>query len=157
KALAHVRAGETFDGLLPRFLERQRARLKPKSYEETQRYLLAHAKPLHGLAVDSIERRVIATRLAEIEKSSGPVASNRARASLSAYFTWLAREGYVDANPVSFTNKAVENGARQHVPSGADLRAIWMALDADEYGTILKLLLLTGARRDEIGGLRWSE
>src|SRR5262249_10541929 len=26
-----------------------------------------------------------------------------------------------------------------------------------EYGTILKLLALTGCRRDEIGGLRWDE
>ena len=33
---------------------------------------------------------------------------------LSGYFTWLAREGYVSANPVAYTNKAVENGA----PSG---------------------------------------
>jgi integrase len=79
------------------------------------------------------------------------------RASLSAYFSWLAREGYIDANPAAFTNRAVENGARNHVPSDADLRAIWLALDDDEYGAILKLLLLTGARRDEIGGLRWSE
>jgi integrase len=76
---------------------------------------------------------------------------------LSAYCSWLAREGYVDANPVSFTNRAVENGARRHVPSDTDLRAIWLALDDDEYGTILKLLLLTSARREEIGDLRWSE
>ena len=79
------------------------------------------------------------------------------RASLSAYCSWLAREGYVDANPVSFTNRAVENGARHHFPSDTDLRAIWLALDDDEYGTILKLLLLTSARRDEIGELRFSE
>jgi hypothetical protein len=152
KARAHVEAAETFGALLPRFLERQRARLKPRSYEETERHLLAHAKVLHGLPVKNIDRRTIATRLAEIEKFSGPAAANRVRASLSAYCSWLAREGYVDANPVSFTNRAVENGARHHVPSDADLRAIWLALDGDEYGTILKLLLLTSARREEIGG-----
>jgi integrase len=157
KARAHVEAGETFGALLPRFLERQRARLKPRSYEETERHLLAHAKVLHGLPVKDIDRRTIATRLAEIEKFSGPAAANRVRASLSAYCSWLAREGYVDANPVSFTNRAVENGARHHVPSDTDLRAIWLALDDDEYGTILKLLLLTSARREEIGDLRWSE
>jgi integrase len=157
KAQAHLRAAETFGALLPRFLERQRTRQKPRSYVETERHLLVHAKVLHGLPVEGVDRRTIATRLADIERSSGPAASNRVRASLSAYFNWLAREGYVDANPVSFTNRAVENGARQHVPSDADLRSIWMALDDDEYGTILKLLLLTGARRDEIGGLRWSE
>jgi hypothetical protein len=46
--------------------------------------------------------------LAEVEKLSGPAAANRARAALSAYFNWLAREGYISTNPVSFTNKAIE-------------------------------------------------
>ena len=31
------------------------------------------------------------------------------------------------------------------------------ALGDDGYGAVLKLLLLTGTRRGEIGGLRWSE
>ena len=157
KIEARQLAAETFGALLPRFLARQRAKLKPRSYQETERHLLAHGKAFHGLPVKKIDRRTIATRLAEIEEHSGPAASNRVRASLSAYLSWLAREGYVDANPVGFTNRAVENGARNHVPSDADLRTIWLALGDDEYGVILKLVMLTGARRDEIGDLRWSE
>src|SRR5262245_43712745 len=39
KATARARAAETFGALLPRFLERQRARLKPRSYQETERHL----------------------------------------------------------------------------------------------------------------------
>jgi integrase len=157
KHRAKAKAAETFGALLPRFLERQRTRQKPRSYEETERHLLAHANPLHGHPVESVERRMIATRLAEIETRSGPAASNRVRASLSAYFTWLAREGYVEANPVAFTNKAIENGARSRVTSDDELRTIWLALDDDQYGAIIKLLLLTGARRDEIGSLCRSE
>jgi integrase len=67
----------------------------------------------------------------------------------------------VNANPVAFTNKAVENGARGHVPSDDELSIIWRALERsppdDHYSVILKLLLLTGARRDEVGALRWDE
>ena len=33
----------------------------------------------------------------------------------------------------------------------------WLNAPDNSYGTILKLLLLTGCRRDEIGGLMWSE
>ena len=40
-------AGETVGALLPAFLERQRARLKPRSYVETERHLKRHCKPLH--------------------------------------------------------------------------------------------------------------
>ena len=57
-----------------------------------------HAKPLHGLGVEKIDRRTIAIRLAEIEQN-GPAAANRTRASLSAYFAWLLREGILETNP----------------------------------------------------------
>ena len=127
KATARAKAVETFGAILPGFLERQRARLKPRSYEETERHLLAHAKPLHGHPIDAINRRLIALRLAEIGAKSGPAASNRVRTSLSAFFSWAAREGYVDANPVAFTNKAVENGSRERVLADDELAAIWRA------------------------------
>ena len=95
----------TFGALLPRFLARQRSRLKPRSYLETKRHLLVHARPLHGLGVEKIDRRTIAIRLAELEQN-GPAAANRTRASLSAYFAWLLREGILEANPVLNTNGA---------------------------------------------------
>jgi integrase len=157
KGKARARASDTIGGLLPRFLERQRARLKPRSWQEADRHLTAHAQPLHSYPITAIDRRTIATRLAEIEKASGPAASNRVRASLSAFFSWAAREGYIESNPVAFTNKAVENGTRDRAPTDDELVAIWRATGDDQYGAILKLLILTGARRDEIASLRWSE
>jgi integrase len=157
KAQARVKAAETFGALLPRFLERQQAKQKPNSYKETERYLSNHAKSLHELPVESVERRTIASLLAEVEKVSGPVAANRARAALSAYFNWLAREGYINTNPVSFTNKAIEAGARVRTPDEGEIRAILCALRNDDYCTIIRLLILTGLRRDESGSLRWSE
>jgi len=156
KDQARARAAETFGALLPRFLERQRARLKSRSYVETERHLQRHAKALHGSPIEAVTRRTIAARLAEIEKHNGPAARNRVRASLSAYFTWAAREGYVDNNPVAFTNKAEEK-ARERVLSDEELRTIWLATDDSQFGAIVKLLMLTGARRTEIGGLMWSE
>jgi integrase len=118
---------------------------------------MVHAKALHGLALESITRRTIAARLAELAERSGPAAANRVRASLSAYFTWAAREGVIDANPVAFTNKQIENGARERVLTDDELWTVWGALGDDQHGTIVRLLMLTGARRDEIGGLTWSE
>jgi integrase len=157
KMSERARAAETFGALLPRFLEHQQAHLKPRSYEETNRHLMAHARPLHTWPIESIDRRLIATRLAEIAKASGPSASNRVRNSLSAFFSWLAREGYVQSNPVAYTNKAVENGPRENVPTDDELATIGRAAGDGQYGTIVKLLLLTGARRDEVASLHRSE
>ena len=115
----------TFGALLPRFLARQRTRLKPRSYQEAERHLVAHAKPLHDLGRREDRPSPIAIRLAEIAERSGPAAANRVRASLSAYFAWLLREGILEANPVLNTNKA-RRGWRPHTRArrrrtGADL------------------------------------
>jgi integrase len=157
KLEAREQAAETFGALLPRYLAQQRAKLKPRSYVETERHLLVAAKPLHSHPVKKLDRRVIAMRLAATAESSGPVAANRLRASLSTYFTWLAREGLVEVNVVANTNRAPENGARSRVLTDVELRDIWCAAGDDRYGAILRLLMLTGARRDEIGGLQWPE
>jgi len=119
---------------------------------------MKHSKSFHRRPVEGLDRKAIGARLEEIEQASGPSARNRVRASLSTYFMWLAREGYVDANPVAFTNKAVEGGARGHVPDDAELCIILTTLKpGDPYSAIVMLLLLLVARRDEIGSLCWSE
>ena len=41
--------------------------------------------------------------------------------------------------------------------SDAELAAVWNATGDNDYGNIVKLLMLTAQRRDEIGGLEWSE
>jgi integrase len=87
-----------------------------------------------------------------------PAARNRARSTLSAFFGWAIGEGLCESNPVAGTNKAEEGKERDRVLNDAEIAAVWLNADsANGYGTILKLLLLTGCRRDEIGGLRWSE
>lgn len=54
------------------------------------------------------------------------------------------------------TNK-YEEAARERVLADDELRAIWRALEDDHYGAIIKLLMLTGQRADEIANLAWSE
>jgi len=157
KHRAKIAAGETFGALLPRFLKHQKPRTRPRSYVETVRHLQVNTRPLHGLPIEAVTRRTIAEQLAKVEENTGAVTRNRVRSSLSAYFTWLAREGYIDANPVAFTNKADENGGRERVLSDEELRTIWLAADDSQFGAIVKLLMLTGARRTEIGGLELDE
>ena len=152
------KVASAFGALLPRYLDRQRSRLKPRSLVETERHLAVHAKPLHGLAVEAIDRRTIAVLLGGIAEKSGPFAANRTRASLSGFFSWLIREGIVEANPVLATNEAIEGPPRTRVVTDDELAAIWNATEnSDPYGAIVRLLVLTGCRREEIAALRWSE
>jgi integrase len=148
---------ETFGAEIERYLDRKQASMKPRSFEEVKRFLTKHATPLHRLRLGDIDRRTIAALLAEIERSRGPVSRNRARSALSAFFGWAVMEGVLETNPVQGTAKASENGSRERVLAQDELRKLWLALPSSHFGDVLRLLALTGQRRDEIGKLQWSE
>ena len=90
---------EAFGAEVERYLSRQQAALKPRTYVELERHLCRDCAPLARLRLTEIDRRTIALRLAEVETASGPTARNRVRSSLSAFFNWAVREGLLDANP----------------------------------------------------------
>jgi hypothetical protein len=87
KNQARVRAGETVGAVLPLFMERQRAKQKPRGFLETVRHLEIYAKPLHAYPVAAIDRRMVAGLLLELADKRGPGASNRTRAALSAFLS----------------------------------------------------------------------
>jgi integrase len=62
-----------------------------------------------------------------------------------------------DRNPVSFTVREPEN-SRERTLTDEEIKSVWEAADGpDDYSRIVRLCLLTGCRREEIGGLRWDE
>jgi integrase len=149
--------GDTFGVVVDRYLERKRGSLKPKSFAEATRYLRTLSAPLAKLGLGEIDRRKIAVLLGQIEDGSGAVSRNRARSAVSAFFSWCITEGLLDANPVVGTAKASENGSRERVLTRDELRKLWRGLDAGPFDDIVRLLVLTGQRRNEIGKLAWSE
>jgi integrase len=158
KQATRDRAGETFGLHLPRYLETKAAKLAPRSMVELERFLNVYAAPWHRRPIADIDRRLVAVRLSEIARKHGPGASNRFRAAISGYLGWAMREGLVETNPVTATNKQPEAGARERVLADAELAKIWRAADnGTQYGAIVHLLMLLGCRREEIGGLKWSE
>jgi integrase len=149
--------GDIFGAVVDRYLDRKRASLRPTSFVNTEHYLRKSAEPLHRLRLDEIDRRKIATLLGEIETQSGAASRNRARSALSSLFSWTITEGLLDHSPVTGTAKADEGNSRERVLSQDELRALWRGLGDDSFSQIVKLLLLTGMRRNEVGKLSWSE
>ena len=49
------------------------------------------------------------------------------------------------------------DASRDGCSNDSEIRAVWNACQDDDFGAIIKLLLLTGCRREEIGALKWSE
>jgi integrase len=108
-------------------------------------------------ALDDITGAEVTKRLDIICRDSGAQTAARARSILFTFFEWCIAHGHATKNPVVATEKPKTAGGRERVLSNDELRAIWNACADDDYGRIVRLLILTGCRREEIGGLRWSE
>ena len=159
RAARVAKASTGFAASVADFLQVQADRVKPCTLEEVTRYLNKTWKPLHGMAVASITRAIVAAELRRIAKECGPFAADRARSALSSFFAWLIGEGQCEANPVIGTNKAGNgNQRRDRVLSDAEVVKIWNGADpATDFGKIVRLLFATACRRNEIGGLRGAE
>jgi integrase len=69
------------------------------------------------------------------------------------------RAGLIEAeiNPVTYTLRHKETACARTLTDD-ELRALWAATaGGGDYARIVRLCLLTGCRRDEIGGLLWEE
>jgi integrase len=145
----------TFAALAERYLQSRQSALKPRTFVNVTFHLRKQSLALHERSFVEIDRRAIAELLGEVERTSGPVARNRLRASLSALWTWAIAEALCETNAVSGTAKANEAPSRDRVLTVAEIRAL--PKEPKVFADIVLLLLLTGQRRDEIGRLEWRE
>jgi integrase len=158
KQAARAKKTASMGELVPRFLQARREELRRSTYSEWDRYLSRYWQPLHALCPEAVSRLAIVTQLDVIAAEHGKVSADRARTALSAFFAWLIDRSYLDKSPVVRIKRCGKNGSRERVLSEAELATIWRCVDGEsDYGHIIRLLILTAQRREEIAGLRWSE
>lgn len=157
KIAAKVRAAVTLSSVAEAYLKQARIRLRSRSFEEVERHIKRDWQPLAGMPVNEIRRAHVAAQINAIASDGYRIKAVRARSALSAMFTWAMGEGLAEGNPVVGTNRPAEERARDRVLNEEELRAIWQACRDDTYGRIVRLLLLTGQRRDEVGSMAKAE
>jgi integrase len=140
------------------FLAAKEPDLAPRTLAESTRYLTdpKYFGPLHRMPLDTITLRDVAARIVVIKRERGNPTAARARGALVTFFVWAMRMGLTAANP-TIGSENPETRARDKVLTPDELAAIWKACGNDHYGKIIKLLILTGCRRAEIGDLGFSE
>ena len=88
-------------------------------------------------------------------------------AALSSMFSWLKRQRRVESNPCAGVHSPAGPKARDRVLTADEIRWFWVASESVDapsapgaprlFGPLLKLLLLTGQRRNEVAGMRRNE
>jgi integrase len=144
--------------VIDEYLAAKQREVRERTFRQVSRYLTGpYFKPLYGMPVDQVTRKDVASRLIAITREHGPIVASRARAALSTFYVWCMESGLTESNPVIGTPKPKEGKPRDRVLSDSELAAVWRACGDDDFGKIVKLLILLPCRRQEIGGLAYSE
>jgi integrase len=122
-------------------------------------------KPLAAIDGHDIHQLVVETRergAPGLERRSDGPTETRARAMLSCLsrlFRWQVQHRRVETNPCAGVHRPEASKARDRVLSNDEIKTFWLATDAlaKPFAAVLRLLLLTGCRLNEIAALRWEE
>jgi integrase len=152
---------DTVDAIAKLFLERHCNRSnRPRTARETRRLLDLHVLPRwRGRLVRDITRRDVLDLLDRVVDSGKPIAANRVLSAVRKLFNWADARDIIVASPCAGVKPPTAERSRDRVLTDPELRNVWQAADriGGPFGSLVKLLILTGQRRDEVAGMKWSE
>jgi integrase len=153
--------GDKIEAVVAQFIERY-AKTKTRDWRETERLLKRNVvERWPGKRLSEITKPMVHAMLDAIADRGSPIAANRVLAQLKVMCKWAVGRGIISASPCEgVAAPSSERGrARERVLSDDELRIVWKAADSIgwPFGPIVKLLLLTGARRDEVAQMEWRE
>lgn len=134
------------------------AKPKNRGWKETER-LLGDFQALFNRPIDAIKRSDVVRVLDVMVASGRPFSANRALSNLKKLMNWSLDRGMIEVNPIAGLKPPVKERARDRVLTDRELSALLAAAGAEGYpfGYLFMLLVLTGQRRGEVTGMRWSE
>jgi len=148
------REGETFEQVYRRYLT-EHAMRNLKSWEQGRYHIEKHVLlAWKKFLVKDIVRRDVRSLFSGIESRS---TANMVLAHTSAVFKWCMEQEIVDANPcVGIKGHGMK--ARSRVLSDTEVASFLAALDHMDTvaARVLKVLLLTGQRSDEVRHMTWQ-
>lgn len=145
----------TLGAIVPQFVDIY-AKRQTKDWKGTAS-VLTKFEPIYDRPVGDIKRADIAQALDGM--MSTPVRANRALAAIRKLFSWCVDRGILDVSPIAGMKAPTKEIPRDRVLSDDELATIWAAAEADgfPFGPCIQIMILTGQRRNEVAGMRWSE
>jgi integrase len=143
------------------FVERHCTRSnRPRTAAETKRLLDLHVLPRwRSRLAREITRRDVLDLLDRIVDNGTPIAANRTLSAVRKMFNFAVSRDILAASPCAGVKPPSAEWSRDRVLSDTELRNVWQAAEKirGPFGALVRLLALTGQRRDEVAGMRWSE
>ncbi|WP_341872607.1 site-specific integrase [Sinorhizobium fredii] len=131
--------------------------VKKKNRESTQKNTIAfidkEIRPVwKSRDIKTITKRDVVDLLDKIADRGAPESAARVRAILSKFFNWCVDRDIVGASPVPKGSTARQGASRERVLTDEEIRQLWLACEKVgwPFGPLVKLLILTAQRRNEV-------
>jgi integrase len=152
---------DSIEHVVAQFIERHCKRSnRPRTAQETERLLRLHVLPRwRGRLVHDVTRRDVLDLLDRVVDSGKLIAANRTLSAVRKMFNWAVARDIIAASPCAGVKPPTAERSRERVLTDPELRNVWQAADkvGGPFGALVKLLVLTGQRRDEVAGMSWPE
>jgi integrase len=129
-----------------------------RTRDEMQRKIDVDLAEWHSIQITDIARKDI-KELIRLKARTAPIAANRLLSLITKIFNWALKEELIEASPAMQIDRPGQETERERSLSADEIRTVWGAFDQLGYpwGPLFKMLLVTGQRRGEVAGLKWSE
>jgi integrase len=158
RATKTITLPETVGALCDEYIKRY---LKPnvRRWKAAEGEIDNHIRPRLGkLPLKDLARAHVRGMVREIE-ATYPVAANRALARLNAVLNWAVAEDLIEANPAAGVKRPTRETPADRILDDDELKAVWGSVDSLAYPAqqFMRLLILTGQRRDDVRLMHWDE
>lgn len=143
----------TFDEAVERYLKQRKEELKHSTWW-SYKTLLERNFSFGGMYLSDIQTPLILDALDRIQTQSQKAHSYTA---IKVFMNWCLERHYVKANPLAAVKKPKMSNPKERVLTDDELAEVWRGCEGrGRYGAIVRLLMITGQRRNQISCLQES-
>jgi integrase len=138
-----------------KFLEECAQRNRPRTVEEYRRHLERHLD-FGSSRIAELSTQDIMGRINRLRDT--PAEQNHAFVTARAFFNWAVRNRLLEHSPINGLRLPAKIQPRERVLTDAEFFEVFRKAGRFRYpfGPIVRLLCLTGQRRNEIASLQWE-
>ena len=147
-----------FDAYAAFFIDNYLKSHWPGSANRAASSLKCHAIPhFRKIPINLITRQDASQWLDSLKDR--PATQRKAREVVSKMMRWAEDRGDIESNPIERIPVNFANPGRDRVLSDQELSAVWEGAVrmGHPYGSMVRMLILSGQRLGEVRGMRWDE
>jgi integrase len=150
--------GSLFEVVVEEWLRRDQSDNKESSQYQLHRIVERDLLPAwRGKSVTALTKKDDIIPLLNAISDRSPSMAQKTDRYVRRFFKWCRGQDVIMTNPMEGLDALAAPEARERTLKDDELLKVWRAASDGPHSAAIRLLILTGARKEEIFALRWSE